>query len=149
MPKDAPRRTAEPVNDIEGMSQIRVLENDPELVAADPTQQVGGAELPGPAAGRRLQQPVSRRMAFGVVDLLEPVEVERENAQRLTAALCAGDREVEVLVPGTPTGQARQLVGHSLGEQLRLGLHELVGIGRPDDENALHVPTVEQRNHDQ
>ena len=78
----------DPVGDVRGPDALpAVLEQDRELVAAQPGRRVGRAErLLQPLAdlGR---QPVAGRVAEGVVDRLEVVEVHEQHRDRLPVAL--------------------------------------------------------------
>ena len=63
------------------------------------------------------QHPVSRRMAQAVVDVLEAVEIEEQDAQPLAAAPGLGDGMVDPIVEEQSVGQIRQpvMVGEVLG----------------------------------
>src|SRR6185295_2220908 len=90
--------------------EIRVFEQDAELVAAEPREDVVRPD-PRSQQGRQLaQQLVSRQMPRGVVDQLELVEVEVE--QRVSASLAAGARDagVDQLFELAPVDQSGELV---------------------------------------
>jgi hypothetical protein len=63
-----------------------LLDQDSELVAADPGAKLGAAELTLDASGERPEQLVPRRMTEGVVDGLEVVEVQEDESRPLGVA---------------------------------------------------------------
>jgi hypothetical protein len=100
---------AEPVGDAHRGGLVGV-EDDRELVAAEPAQDVALAEAVAQDVGERAHDPVARRVAAEVVDVLEVVEIEQQ--QRAVA-----EREPAFQFPGEgaaveQSGQ-RILVGHS------------------------------------
>ena len=65
---------------------VDVRQEHGELVAAEPGDHVAGAQRALDPLRDDLEQPVADLVAEGVVDLLEPVEVEEEQRERLAAA---------------------------------------------------------------
>jgi len=101
---------------------------DDELVAADAGDRVHRSEDPDQLLGDPSQHGVSRGMALGVVDLLEPVEVDGEDSGEPTGALRAGQGLVDAVDEEGPVRQARQgVMGGPLGD---LGLGDLQ-VGHP------------------
>src|SRR5665647_2441191 len=92
------------------------LEQDRELVPAQPRQQVAGVQLLGEPHADLDQQPVPDVMPEAVVDLLEPVQVEQEER---TPALPGQQTLRDVLVQGPPVGQPGQFVGPRLVVHVR------------------------------
>ena len=89
-----------------------------ELVAAEPGDRVLGPDGAGQPGGGDLEQPVAGVVAEGVVDLLEPVEVEQEQRHRRArsarasapaSAIC-GDQQLAVRQPGQGVVQGRVLL---------------------------------------
>ena len=89
-----------------------------ELLTADAGQHLTGLEVLGPRRGRLLEQPVSGRVAAGVVVGLEVVEVEHGQRERLVvvAGRLTGAGQLEV--PGAAVGGARERVGAGECRQL-------------------------------
>ena len=65
---------------------VRDRQQHGELVAAEPRHGVGLPQCPPQSSGHLLQHAIARVMPQRVVDLLEPVEVEDEERQRLLFA---------------------------------------------------------------
>ena len=97
----------------------RVLDQDRELVPAEPGHGVAGAYLSAKAAGHLHEELVPAAVSQGVVDLLEPVEVEEQHGD---AVVRAPSREgVSEPVPEeSPVGQPRQRVVERLVQELCL-----------------------------
>ncbi len=57
-----------------------------EFVAADPGHDVAVAQLAAHHLGHHLERPIARRMTEGVVDRLELVDIEIEQAERALVA---------------------------------------------------------------
>ena len=124
MPRD--ERALEPRDHELGGEVVGALEEDGELVAADPAEQVAGAEDAGPAAGDLGEQPVAGLVAVAVVHVLEAVEIEQDDAERPARAPRAAEGLVERPVPGAPVREPGQLVDRGeLGEPVHeVGAHE-------------------------
>ena len=104
---------------------------DHELVAAVATDLLGGPHSVAQAPGHDPEHLVAGVVAVAVVDLLEPVEVDEQDAE---VALAVGwQRRLEVLVEGGPVEQA----GQRIGAGPRLQLHGRARI----DEDADHPAT--------
>ena len=91
-----------------------VGDHNRELVAAEPEDLLVRADRAQEDAGERREHLVARRVAEGVVDLLEVVDVEEHEGDvgRL-------DQGVEVLVEGAPVREPGQRVAACLGEGQR------------------------------
>jgi hypothetical protein len=84
-----------------------------ELVTAQPGHHVARPYAVDQAVRDDLQQPVADRVAEGVVDLLEPVEVEQEQAHPLLSARLR-ERLLGAQHQQLPVGQAGETVVHGL-----------------------------------
>ena len=74
-----------------------VREQDPELVAAEAGHGVGLAQHTVQAGADLPQEEIARVMAEGVVDLLEPVEVDQEEGGVVPVARARQDRLVRAV----------------------------------------------------
>ena len=74
-----------------------VREQDPELVAAEAGHGVGLAQHAVQARAHLPQEEIARVMAEGVVDLLEPVEVDQEEGGVVPVARARQDRLVRAV----------------------------------------------------
>ncbi len=88
-----------------------------ELVPAPAPQQVTPAQLPLPAPGQLAQQRVPGGVPAGVVDLLEPVQVDHDDAEGAPRPPRLGRVASEGLLPGPAVGHAGQRVQHRLRHQ--------------------------------
>ena len=86
-----------------GMPQLG--EDDRELVAADAGHRVVLADAVAEALRHLQQQLVAGRVAEGVVDGLEVIEVDEHHRQRLPAAARAIDAEREAVGEELPVGR--------------------------------------------
>ncbi len=123
---------------------------DGELVAAEPGQGVAGAAATAQDVGNFLDQAVAGRVAIGVVDLLEVVEVEHQDRAGGALASRPRHRQVEVLVEAAAVLQAGQRILAGLALQL---LHALVAA--PDEDQSAEQggdgdadPAEQQRQAD-
>ena len=79
-----------------------------ELVAGEAGQRVRLARRLDEPRGDLAQQLVAVAVAEGVVDLLEPVEVDQHHGDVLVAACGAGERVLDPVVEQEPVRQAGQ-----------------------------------------
>ena len=77
-----------------------------ELLAAVPGQQVGGAQALVGLAAQRPEQAIAGLVPVTVVEDLEVVEVDQADRDRAPVAHRAGDLALQMLVPGAAVGQA-------------------------------------------
>ena len=87
-------RELDALGDAGGALVVAAVEQDGELVAAEPRRQVAGAQAGAQAAGEGDQQLVADLVAEAVVDALEVVEVEEEHDG---AAVGPGERGLHLL----------------------------------------------------
>ena len=122
------------LGDLPGTGDVRARQEDGELVAAHPGDRVPGAQRRAQPRADLLEQEVAVGVAHGVVDLLEPVEVDDQHRQRLLLPLGAEQRLLEPVVEEDPVRQARErivvrLVAARLGQGAVAphGVHERPG----------------------
>src|SRR6185437_15806170 len=70
---------AQALGHLAGDVGVAIEQQQPELLPAQPRQQVAGAQLIAPGGGGLLEQAIAGRVAVGVVELLEMVEVDHRN----------------------------------------------------------------------
>jgi hypothetical protein len=83
---------------------VEVLDDDHELVAAEPREEVGVAQRAAERRADGLQELVADPVAERVVHVLEAVEVDEQHADAAAAALRVRDRLREALVQQHPVG---------------------------------------------
>ena len=93
-----------------GEGDVGSSEEHGELVAPQAADEVVGADGTGQAGTDLGQQLVAHVVADGVIDLLEPVEVDEQQGQGL-ARHPVGEYGGQALVEVTPVGQAGEIVG--------------------------------------
>src|SRR5690606_14561991 len=93
-----------------------------ELVAAEPRDEVAGADAVGEAVRDELEEPVPDRVPEGVVDLLEAVQVEEEQPGAVA-------RRLAPAAAGRPDPRVRAAPGSAPLRPARLG----EGLLGPDD----------------
>lgn len=86
------------------------LEDDDELVAAEAGHQVARSHLAAQALGHLLEQGVAHRVAVGIVDGLEAIEIDHQDAAAAAAALAAGHSQPQVLLQVNAVDQSGQAV---------------------------------------
>ena len=90
----------------QGIVRLRqILEEDGELVAAEPGHGVGAATVADQATRHLAKEPVAGVMAQRVVDALEVVEVERDDGKRPAPPSGAAQRLLETLLEEPPFGR--------------------------------------------
>ena len=102
-----------------------------ELVAADAIGAIGPAQRPAEQLAEAAQYAVAAGMAAPVVDRLELVEVDEEQAQRDLVAQRAGNLPVELLVEGAMVAEPGEGVGQRIGHGSLVADLE-VGLGGDD-----------------
>ena len=73
----------------QGLRRIRLRQEQGKLVTADAEGRIRGAQGAFKSGRRGLQHFVAARMAVRIVDFLEAMEVQHNEAQRLAIAACA------------------------------------------------------------
>ena len=85
-----------------------ILEQDDELIAAQPGQGIGRAQQGTQSCGDAAQQTVAELMSQGVVDVLEVVEVDEQQRQLLLFPGGAMDGVLEAIVEEQAVGKVGQ-----------------------------------------
>ncbi len=106
-------------------------EDDAELVAAEATGNVGGANGRPQRVRERAQRLVAGHVAADVVDPLQPVEVDDQERQVLPRAQASRDGRLELLLEQPAVVEAGELVAR--GGLLQLGEENRVSDGDGDD----------------
>ena len=120
-------RVEDPLGGLDRRLQIvDVLEQDRELVAAEPGGGVGRADARRDALRHLEQHPVADGVPEAVVDGLEVVEVDEQHGHAHALAQRPGHRVADALVEQRAVGEMRdrvveRLVGELLLERLALG----------------------------
>ena len=104
--------------------RIGARHDDRELVAADPEGPVRATQVAGHGRRGVTQQDVADRVAAGVVDPLEVVEVDDGERQRLVVADRAGPLALHLLLEGAVVAQPGQRVAERLGARPVVGVLE-------------------------
>ena len=97
---------------------LEIPQQQRELVAAEPADDIGGAHLRGEHGNDRLQHLIARGVSEGIVDRLQPVDVEHDQRAGGAIALDVGQRAGELALEAAPVGNAEQKVGIGGGLQL-------------------------------
>ena len=120
----AGQRVEDPLGGLHrGLGVLHVLEQDRELVAAEPGGGVGGADARGHALRDLEQDPVAGGVTEAVVDGLEVVEVDEQHRHPDALAQRPRDRVADALVEQRPVGEMRDRIVEGLvGELLLEGL---------------------------
>jgi nucleotide-binding universal stress UspA family protein len=116
-----------------GLGGVAVAGEDEELVGAQPPHGVPRADLLGEPAADLAQQLVADLVAEGVVDGLEPVEVEEEQRRPAGAVL---QRLADELQQPRAVGQAGEVVVAGPPGQRLLVADPLGDVGEGDDDPA-------------
>src|SRR5437763_13863404 len=97
-----PQRLDEPCRDLTGGRLVRSRQKQRELVAAEAAERVRRTQQLATALDDPAQQVVTSRVAVSVVDLLEPIEVEQHEPERLAIASRARDLTGQAFVESAP-----------------------------------------------
>ena len=122
---DAP---ADGIGQGEGVLRTGFGQNHQELLAAIPGDNVAGAKPIREPLSHVFQTHVAHVMAVGVVDRLEPVQIQKDHGERAAAAPAPGDLAFEQEVGLAAVEQACQIVGRSHACQGRVGFLQF-GLG--------------------
>ena len=114
-------RAAHALGDLPRLVGAReVLEQDGELVAAEPRGGVLGAQAGRQSLGGRAQQLVADRVAEAVVDRLEVVEIDEDHRELTAVAPAARERQGQAILEQRPVGEAGEVVVERLMAELLL-----------------------------
>ena len=114
-----------------GLGQI--LDQDGELVAAQPRDGIGLPQAAGETLGHDRQQAVAGDVAEAIVDRLEAVQVEDHDRDQALVAPRPGERALQPVLKQRAVGQPGQLV--VLGQPA-----ELIGVALPGQSVADGAP---------
>jgi hypothetical protein len=115
-------RRQDPPGDRHRRVEIRVREEDGELVAADPEGPVGPAQDRRGDPPNRHEKVVAGGVPALVVDLLEPIEIEREHRQRTRVAMDGLELAGQLVLEGAVAAEPGQ------GVDLRVELGSVVEL---------------------
>ena len=114
-------RAAQALGDLPRLVGAReVLEQDGELVAAEPRGGVLGAQAARQSLRGRAQQLVADRVAEAVVDRLEVVEIDEDHRELAVVAPAARERQRQAILEQRPVGEAGEVVVERLVAELLL-----------------------------
>ena len=128
------------------MSLVGSVDQDGELVAAEPSHGVARAELRLEAFGDDFEQLVARVVAQAVIHLLEAVEVDQQNGENTTRSLGARERLVETVTEERAVRHPGQAVVERLPGQLLLEPDALADVPRVED-NPADLPVRAKVGH--
>ena len=117
--------TLDPLHQLADRGALQVGEDESELVAAKPRDRIAGAQAGAQTLAELAQQLVAARVADGVVDLLEPVEVHQQHSHGRVRALCVRERLCDAVVEEPAVRKIGQRVVQRLVRKLVLGLPAL------------------------
>lgn len=109
-----------PASDRQDVERVDVVQQDRELVTAEPGAGVHRTQLTLDAGADRVQDAVAHLVPEGVVDGLEPVEVEEDHDERRLGAVPQSDRVLEPKEKVPPVRQPGQCVVEGVLSQLVL-----------------------------
>ena len=127
-------RRQDALGGLDRVADVRALEQDPELVAAEPRDRVGGAHAGHEPLGHELQQLVAGRVPEPVVDGLEVVEVDEQHGHLGGAARTAAERVLGAVVEQRAVGEPGELVVEGAVAQLLLEALAGVVVAHGQDE---------------
>ena len=120
-----------------------ILDQDGELVAAEPGDGVGGTGAGAEALGGQHQQLVALAVTKAVVDLLEVIEVEEEHGDGVPLPLRELERVIHAVAEEGAVGQPGERVVEGLVQQLlleALPLGDVAGV----EHDAVHDRVAQQ-----
>ncbi len=136
-PNGSPDDLEQPSHDLRDAPLVRdVLEQNRELVAAQPGHGVADTQRRPHARGDGLQHPVAGVVAERVVDDLEVVEVQEQHGERLTVRASAAERVFDAIPEQRPVREVGHWIVERLVGELLLQLLALGDIAQVDDDPA-------------
>jgi hypothetical protein len=142
-------RRLNPEPDFLGRLDPAVDEEHGELVASPAKAGVGGPHGGPQHLGAACQGTVACEMAEAVVDRLEAVEVDEEQAEPPSVAFAPHQVDLERLVEAAPVSQSRQVVEPRLGHELEPHLASGAQDGPDDEGQKTGERRLEQQLADQ
>ena len=107
---------------VQDLRIFEILDDDHELVAAEPGKQIGFAQRGRERGGDPLQELVADAVSERVIDVLEPVQIDKKHPDALAGALGLGDRLGQAFLEQHTIRQPRQRVSGGEILQPLLGL---------------------------
>ena len=130
---------------------IQIVEQHHELIAAVARNGMTAGQGFQQARADRLDDFVSKRMAVGIVDHFEPVQIEQKHCNRPAGNLRLGDQALEPFLQQVAVGQVRERIVRCQMAQQPLGPLALGDVAAQSHEAAhalVHKPhTGEQTGH--
>lgn len=138
---------AQPLGQGQGVMGVGAGEQDREFLTAVAVAAVGAAVKDGNEATEGVQQPVALAVPVGVVEALEVVDAEEQQAQRQAGARGDSKLAVQVLFELPTVVQAGQGVGAALGVDLgvQLGCGQRAGSGEGEVAQREELVVAERR----
>ena len=113
------KRISDPVGHVQCVRRIRgYVEDDAELVAAEPRQRVHGPQDARQSRADLAEQGVAALVPEGVVQILETVEVDDQHGDPAARAAAPADRLLDPLLEQAAIRQPREVVGDRLTARL-------------------------------
>ena len=112
------------------------MQVDDKFIATQSTQHVRLAQAGLQALGHQLQHAVTERVAEGVIDDLEAVEIQKQDGKARVALARPLDGSVHTLRQQQTVGQAREYV--AVGQLLNALLGGVLQRQIPHEADALH-----------
>ena len=136
-------RVRQPAREVERVARVARGHDHAELLAAEPADDVGAAQLAAQEDGQLGENLVARAVAVDVVDALEVVDVEHEDGDRVARAARARELRAQAVVEVAVVVEAGQRVGLCLVLEpladLRVVERERRGVGEAGGELELLV----------
>ena len=124
--------------------------DDGEFVAAEPGDDVVGAQRAREPLGDAADQLVADRMAERVVDILEVIEVDIEDRGRRASASHFGDRHLEPFAEEDAVGQpAQRVVQREMAQPGLAGRDGRCGAPHVAEDDARQQRKSSERNRDE
>src|SRR5208283_1885313 len=120
-----------PCNNLEIVCGENILDQDGKFIAAQARCRVLGAQRSKESSGGRHEKSVARGVAEAIVDFLEFVQIQIENAATVVgAAHATAQREVEAVKEERPVRQACEHVVHGVVLEFFFGLLVLADVAK-------------------
>ena len=110
--------------------------NDGELVPAEPGDEIAGTDERRDDAGSLHEHVVSDGVAEGVVDALEPVEIDEEQGGPRSLVIAVGDGLGQPAVELQPVGEFREVIVLGVVADQILGATQRGNVGNAADDQT-------------
>jgi hypothetical protein len=122
-----------------------VLGDDGELVATETGEGVPGAQRLQEPFGHLREHRVTDVMAQGVVDELEPIEVQEQHRDQTVVTVETVQGVAEAVHEDGAVGDARERIGVCLALQVELGLAAIGDVAHCRHDESLPAAVVDSR----